>query len=254
LPRVRNIEGDRMRRKLFTFLSAVSLLLCIAVGVAWVRKPKPPTDPSFRQLWRQTAGGPQRSGVARVAAEAAFERAVEPPVVEFTWSGRRWAVGRRTDGFAVTDWPKWHSERAGNAAQWDVILKQLHTARARATRVSMARDAATDRVEYERLEGEYMSLVGGEIPRLSDVDVDLENRLRRFPLPMPAMFFISYRRAVVATVAIPSLWLALAIWRLRRAAFRRRTGFCLSCGYDLRATPDRCPECGRSGAPNGGAA
>ena len=64
--------------------------------------------------------------------------------------------------------------------------------------------------------------------------------IKRHSDPEPTRF----DAGMTALMATLFLVAAILLLRYRKRIRRRLHGACLSCGYDLRATPDRCPECG----------
>jgi predicted RNA-binding Zn-ribbon protein involved in translation (DUF1610 family) len=92
------------------------------------------------------------------------------------------------------------------------------------------------------------------IPWTDACTVHVGGALREVGIPVANMPPLAGVRACTY-YSVPLLWLhalilGLVFWPTYRAwRMRQPLGHCRSCGYDLRATPARCPECGNVPVP-----
>lgn len=178
MPRMR-----RIARRLFTILSALSLLLWVAIVSAWPLS-------YWRELsvertrWFQASGGSLLHGTSSVSAVGG----------RLCVSFQSNDVAQDQRGRLFVEW-SWTRGPAG-AANWRY-----------GDRGGVGFDAGQD-------DGFWYC------------DIDL-------PLSYLAL-----------SMAAPPACGLLAWRRRREIRTRHRLGLCQACGYDLRCSPERCPECG----------
>ena len=191
-----------MLRRLFTLLSAGSLLLCVAAVALWVRG---------RHVgeWVCYAFGDSQVAClhsAEGSVAAILMRDSPPP-------DQRWVYEQSRP-------------------------PQLHTP-----------------VHYEGIDPALMEALGDKatVYRLGgfwawNYDIALhwtkDTRTKQRGVAVP------WWSIAALSALLPARWLQL---RRREARRRRRQkrGLCHACGYDLRATPGRCPECGAAEPASG---
>ena len=166
-----------MKQRIFTILSAVSLLLCVALVALWiVDYGGNPSDLRVRlvHIYGNWLAGVGSGGLEIETFHKPSQPTICPPTsAEFNRSYRPWALpGVRFDAFPSAS---------------------------------------------------------GGAPRM-----------------LVAVLFVwhaQYWLVTLVTGVLPVVWLGHLAWRYLRAR-RYVFGLCRKCGYDLRASTERCPECG----------
>jgi len=212
-----------VRRRLLDFLTFLSLLLCAASLALWVRTRG--TSDRLGYTPGPIQAGRMTQWVVRTAPGAVRveRRAVTSAVAQLR------VRLRSNDAAAWPEaWPDTWSERpevlVWEAERRDVAPQKPHSLRGILVRFS------GERVSEAR---SWQGLGFGWDQDRRDQPV-FSASMRRHALTFPCW------AAALVTAAAPAAWLL----RCHRRRARTNAGLCPACGYDLRATPGRCPECG----------
>lgn len=205
-----------MIRRLFTIASGVSLLICVAAVVLWAWSKR------VQMAHVVFAAADGRVWQASVAAGEIQMQTVAP----FRHVGLRNAMAlqnggepRQLDGIAAGSNPRTRRTLA------DVKL------------LGVEYEAGVDRPRIMRGRLHWQPAThtfGFETVSLTDAPEAVV--FRRITVPYWMLPLVTAGGAGFA------LWQAARAIRRRR---RRRSGCCVHCGYDLRASTGRCPECGQ---------
>jgi hypothetical protein len=229
-----------MLRALFTFLAALSLLLMLATLVLWVRG-RGTTD-YFWLIHHDGGSELIRSSEGRLSVRHTRPNRRTGPTLPRRASHWSCRVGSQLPpGPSRLHW-EWRSlryEGVPAATPAEVAAAKLASERARAALAqfhSMVRSATEPRTRAE------------EIVHLQRI-LQAQGAEQRLNLAMQLLDGSAYWEwtfppwlALLATAPLPAL--RVMLWHRRRRW--RREGRCSSCGYDLRFSRERCPECGRA--------
>ena len=239
-----------MKRRLLTLCSALSLLLCVAVCLLWVRSYWT-TDEWF--LIYRAAGGSEyiRSCRGQFVFRHTLPDGQEPHGGVERVSHRAVRTDTLPPGFGGSpdDRPAhragraWPLQRRWGPVRWDFRpaaqpLDAYHRDERAARQDAEARLAVLRQNEHgpdptygPSIKAQIRTVEG----RLNQRHFLAPPEGPRWQLTVPAWALAA------ASALLPGVWFLVPHLRRRR---RRRAGLCVACGYDLRASPERCPECG----------